>query len=363
MNVATHETLTTKLKLLNTATPRKGSLPIFNCILLEPLAEETRMTAGNGEHFVQTDAPPIEGLTRPVAVQADLLSRTLNMIEGDYRLRIEGGQIGGHLVIETDGGRFSSVVFDGEEYLPYLPEGDFEPFFEMDPQQADWALRELEHVLNEQDFRDFCRHAVFLPQKGGYTMYATQGNILLSKRLHVQVYNPLRLLVPAAIVKLLRSAIAHAQTVQFGRIGGRLACKVGDYRFIYPDLNFQDVPFQQVLDALEVQATALAPVEPLMASLKRLARFNTMNFVDLAVTPEGLTLQASEADGSQARESLSDVQTDGHATLRLNARFLLAVLSAVESTHVQLEFGHSTQPLRVTGDEGRTQAAIAPVFT
>lgn len=359
MNATTHDKLlATRLKLLHAATPRKAPVPIFGCILLEPAEEGVRLTAGDMEHFVQTHTTAIEGVERPVAVQADLLHRTLAMIEGDYSLRIENER----LIIETDSGRYSSITFDGEEYLTHLPSEDFELLFEMDGEEARWLLQGLEHILNEKGYREMFRYALLQPQSAGYMAYATQGQILVAKQIRARIYNPLRFLLPVGIVKLLRSAIGNDQPVRFGRMGSYLACEVDGYRFFYRDVELPEIPFEQVLNASQVQGKALVPVDALSASLNRLARFNDQNAVDLELTSEHLVLRAADEAEGEARETLPDVQHEGNASIRVNARFLLALLSTLSASHVELRFGQPTQPLLLTSDEGRTRAALAPIF-
>lgn len=347
-----------KLKLLSTIVPRQAPQPLFQCILLEPFEEYVRLTAGDMVHFVQTHTLSIEGLDRPLAAQADLLQRTLAMIDGDYRLRIEQER----LVIETDSGRFASITFDGENYLEYLPRGNFELLFEMEGEEVHWLLQGLEHILEEKGYREAYRYAVLQPGEGGYVAYATQGNMILAKRLRVRTSNPLRFALPVDIVKLLRSAIEKDRPVRFGRIGGHLVCETDTYRFFYRDVTLQDLPFEQVLNATNVIATALAKVDTLAASLKRLARFNEKGAVDLELSPEHLTIRTADDSGEEACETLSDVESTGSAIIRVNARFLQTLLAAAASSHVELRFGQPTQPLLLTADEGRTRAALAPMF-
>ena len=248
--------------------------------------------------------------------------------------------------ITSDNGKYK-VMGENPDNFPKEPAADDTTSFTMTASALVTAINKTLFAVSNDDLRPAMTGVFFELNKDSIQFVATDAHRLVRyRRTDVQCPRPDSFIVPRKPLNLLKSAIPDTNdeiTVSYNtnhlfvKHGStQMSCRLIDARF--PDYKVvipADNPYKMVVVKNDFQS-----------ALRRVSVFSnkSTNQVALNISGSELQLAAQDVDFSFEGNERMKCQYDGEdITIAFNARFLIEMLNAADSSEVRLELATPTK--------------------
>ncbi|MBV6426250.1 MAG: Beta sliding clamp [Haliscomenobacter sp.] len=335
------------LKHLQVAAGSIGSnpvLPILEDFLFTIQDNTLTIAASDLETSIITSMDVMADTDGTVAVPAKILLDTLKALpQQPITFSIDPKNFG--IEITSAYGKYRLAGENGEDF-PAIPEPDAVDKIEIPPTVLAQGITRTLFATSNDELRPAMMGVYFQVDFSKLTMVATDAHKLVRftyKELVSEISTSF--IVPKKALNLLKNVLGSGEPVSmsfnksnaFFAFGNtQLVCRLIDAR--YPDYNAV-IPVDNP-NLLTITRTDL------QNSLKRIAIYanKTTNQVILNITNGSLTVSAQDLDFSnEATEQLACTYEGAPLTIGFNAKFLIEMLTVLESDEVRIELSTPTR--------------------
>lgn len=320
-------------------------VPILENFLLELDESNLTITASDMQTVMMTEAQVESSDKGSIAVPAKLLMETLRSLpEQPIAVNIDEDSFGVELV--TSNGRFK-LAGENPMDFPRAPEVNKNFSIELDSNVLGAAIANTIFATSTDDLRP-AMTGVFVQVDSDHTTFvATDGHRLVRyRREDVKSENSTSMILPRKALMLLKASLPTSDVrvkaefsnsnafFSFGNI--KMICRLIDER--YPD-------YENVIPQNNPNHMKIGRAE-LLSTLKRISIYSnkTTHQIRLKVTGNELEISAEDLDYSnEANEKLSCEYVGDNMEIGFNAKFLVEMLSNLNTTNLTLEM---SQPNR-----------------
>ena len=319
-------------------------LPILEDFLFEIEVNKLTVVATDLETVMKVRLDIEAKDTGKVCIPAKILLDTLkNIAEQPLTFTIDKNF---GIEITSDNGKYK-VMGENPDNFPKEPLPDDENSFTMTSAALVTAINKSLFAVSNDDLRPAMTGVFFELDKNGMTCVATDAHRLVKyKRIDVSCPKTDTFIVPKKPLTLLKTALpdnddeitlSYNTNHLFVKHGGtELVCRLIDARF--PDYKVVipvDNPYKLKVNKNDFQS-----------ALRRVSVFSnkSTNQVALSITGSELQLAAQDVDFSFEGNERMACQYDGEdLQIAFNAKFLIEMLNAAETTEIIIELSTSTK--------------------
>ncbi len=329
------------LKQLQLASGAIGSnpvLPILEDFLFKIENKKLTITATDLETTISTTLEVLADDDFSVAVPAKILLETLKALP-QQPLTFTVNDTNHGIEITSSYGKYRLAGENGADY-PEVPAADNVDTVKINSQYLLEAINKTVFATSGDELRPAMTGVYFQLDLNKLTCVATDAHKLVKITTHELAGDAsTTFIVPKKALNLLKNALPanDAVTVSFNKANAffhfgdvHLVCRLIDAR--YPDYNAV-IPVDNP-NLLSVNRSDL------QNSLKRIAIYanKTTNQVVLDISDKSLTISAQDLDFSnEATEQMACVYEGNPMRIAFNAKFLVEMLSVLESEEVKIE--------------------------
>ena len=347
--------LFSQLQAVSRVINNKNSLPILDDVLFDLVGNELKLTASDGETTIRT-AVEVEGVegSGKVASAAKLLLETLREFsEQPLAFTIDENNFAVSMVSQN--GTYSFVGVNGNEY-PEMPDTEAEARTITIPAGVlQNAIEKTIFCTADDDLRPVMNGIFFDINEDKVTMVATDAHRLVRyTNTGVQAGTVANFILPKKPAGLLKNLLAKADEdvkVTFGAKNARfefgstiIVCRQIEGRF--PNYNAVIPQANQNIVTVDRQT--------IINACKRVAVFanNGTAQLRLALSENQIKISAQDIDFSTSAEETIACDYNGTPmAIGFKAPFLIDLLSAIESTEVQIKLADPARAGLITPNE------------
>ncbi len=347
--------LFSQLQAVSRVINNKNSLPILDDVLFDLVGNELKLTASDGETTIRT-AVEVEGVegSGKVASAAKLLLETLREFsEQPLAFTIDENNFAVSMVSQN--GTYSFVGVNGNEY-PEMPDSEAEARTITIPAGVlQNAIEKTIFCTADDDLRPVMNGIFFDINEDKVTMVATDAHRLVRyTNTGVQAGAVANFILPKKPAGLLKNLLAKADEdvkVTFGAKNARfefgstiIVCRQIEGRF--PNYNAVIPQANQNIVTVDRQT--------IINACKRVAVFanNGTAQLRLALSENQIKISAQDIDFSTSAEETIACDYNGTPmAIGFKAPFLIDLLSAIESTEVQIKLADPARAGLITPNE------------
>jgi DNA polymerase-3 subunit beta len=347
--------LFSQLQAVSRVINNKNSLPILDDVLFDLVGNELKLTASDGETTIRT-AVEVEGVegSGKVASAAKLLLETLREFsEQPLAFTIDENNFAVSMVSQN--GTYSFVGVNGNEY-PEMPDTEAEARTITIPAGVlQNAIEKTIFCTADDDLRPVMNGIFFDINEDKVTMVATDAHRLVRyTNTGVQAGAVANFILPKKPAGLLKNLLAKADEdvkVTFGAKNARfefgstiIVCRQIEGRF--PNYNAVIPQANQNIVTVDRQT--------IINACKRVAVFanNGTAQLRLALSENQIKISAQDIDFSTSAEETIACDYNGTPmAIGFKAPFLIDLLSAIESTEVQIKLADPARAGLITPNE------------
>lgn len=328
-----------QLSVINGVVSNNPIVPILENFLFELKENTLTITASDLQTTMITRLPVIAGAEISVAIPAKILTDTLKSLP-DQPVTFEIDSDTFVVEIHSKNGRYKLTGENAEDF-PRVPNLETNFKIQLPAQVLASAIAGTLFATSTDELRPAMNGVFFDLREDSTNLVATDGNRLIRYR-RTDFKNPQKLgvIVPKKALNLLKSALPHDETpvtIAFNKSNAffrfadtQVICRLIDERF--PD-------YENAIPAHNPNHLTVSRTE-LLASLKRIAIYANKNthLVRFKLTNDNLFISAEDLDFSnEANENLACHYEGEEMEIGFNAKFLIEMLSSLESEEVLFE--------------------------
>jgi DNA polymerase-3 subunit beta len=342
--IVSSSALLKQLQLINGVINANTVLPILEDFLFEIERNKLTVVATDLETVMKVHLDVEAKDNGKVCIPAKILMDSLkNIAEQPLTFTIDKNF---GIEITSDNGKYK-VMGENPDNFPKEPVADDANSFKMTSSALVSAINKSLFAVSNDDLRPAMTGVFFELDKKGLTCVATDAHRLVKyKRKDVSCPKSDTFIVPKKPLNLLKSAmpdnddeltLSYNSNHLFVKHGGtELVCRLIDARF--PDYKVvipADNPYKLVLNKNDFQS-----------ALRRVSIFSNKSTNQVALTISGSELQlaAQDIDFSFEGNERMSCQYDGEdLQIAFNAKFLIEMLNAAETSDIIIELSTSTK--------------------
>lgn len=327
----------------------RTSLPILGHLLIS--AKEDKL------HIVSTDLEIglecwVEANVQEegaMTVPARMLNEILTVLpETDVVLSVDES----HTVsLKCANSSYTILGLSPEEY-PALPQVEKEVSFTVDYDMLRDGIRKSLFAVSEDESRAVLTGVLMQVTESDLKLVATDTRRLCMWECPLtDGQGMMNAVVPGrAMHELLRILPEGDGSVDVGISSGQIVFKIDDTVLISRLIEGQYWNFEKII-ASDYAKKLIVPTQQLLQSLKRVAIVARENLNRVAIETEDNRLIISAESGTvgTAREEVDVVKTGGDVKMAFNVRYLIDVLSVIETEAVEIELGGEISQTAVRG--------------
>lgn len=344
---------------------RKTTMPILANVLMTATKSGVTVTAFDLDIGVVSEHPA--EVTKPGAVTVsakyvfDIVQNlpeaylTIRKLQNNYAEIISGAA------------HFKIVGMAPEEY-PKLPKEENVPLVKANGPVLLEMIKKTSFAISTDETRYILNGVFFEPREGNKVrMVATDGHRLSLVEREIEGDYKLKsgVIIPRKGLNELKRLLDEAPDAecQLGFAENSALFKKPGLTMVMRLIDGQFPEYQRVIPK-EGEKQVLLPRSRFLDGLKRIALLSAdkSNAVKLELSENVLRITANNPDLGEARDELEVAYRGAEVTIGFNARYLMDVLSVVESDEVSFELGdeHSPGVLHMPGDRSYT-AVVMPM--
>ena len=353
--IVSSSALLKQLQTLQGVLASSNTLPILDNFLFEIDGKQLTVTASDLETTI-TATMPVEAKEKgSVAIPARLLLDTLKAFpEQPLTFSIDGKHHG--VELSSEQGKYKMTGFNGAEF-PKSPAMENPSSISLPAGTLATAINKTIFATGNDDLRPVMSGIFFELTEEDIRCVATDAHKLVRyRRTDVQAPRTASFIVPKKPLNLLKATLLGSNadlTIEFNESNAAfrfdntvLVCRLIDGK--YP--NYEAVIPKNNPNKLTIDRGTF------LSTVRRVSIFanKTTHQVRLHITGSQLTVSAEDLDyANEAREQLTCSYEGEEITIGFNSRFLMDMLSNMESEHVILEMSAPNRAgILLPGDAG-----------
>lgn len=361
------ENLSQGLSIVERAVPSRTTMPILNNILMATDQGQLKLTATNLElsivHWVGAKVDTQGTLTVPARNLVALIS---SLPPDQVNLEMNPEALSLALKCGTVTANFRGI---SAEEFPVVPELKDEDGIAVKAEVLRKALEQVTFAASSDDSHPVLTGVLAEFEGDALTLAAADGFRLSVRHLSLvsPVAHPFKVIIPArALSELMRILSAQEEPVKISttnthnQVLFRLKHTVLNSQLI--DGNFPD--YRRIIPQKNAIRVVLGR-EELVQACKRAAIFarDVADIVRLKVEPGEMVVSANSAESGQGATRLV-ASVEGEALeIAFNVRFLIDVLTSLDTPQVALELNTATSPgvIKAVGEEEQFTHVVMPM--
>jgi DNA polymerase-3 subunit beta len=327
-----------KLQIAGGVIPTNPVLPILEDFLFTIEGEQLTIAATDLETSIVTKLEVLADANGVVAIPAKILMETLKALP-QQPITFQVFEETNSIQITSSQGKYRLAGESGQDF-PRLPEAETVDSVSLESNALNQIISKTLFATSNDDLRPAMNGIYMQIDFGKMISVATDAHKLVKYTLsELESDVSTSFIVPKKAMNLLKSALPNAGQIKlsfnnsnafFDFGDSHLVCRLVDAR--YPDYNAVipvDNPHTLTVSRTDFQSC-----------LKRIAIYanKTTNQVILNISEDSLTVSAQDLDFSnEATEQLACTFEGEPLTIGFNAKFLIEMLSVLESDEVKME--------------------------
>jgi DNA polymerase III subunit beta len=333
------------LQTVARAVSGRSSLPILGNVLLDPGTDALRLAATDLELGIERLVPARVAEAGQITLPARTLSEIVNVLP-DAEVTIAADAAAGDVIITCRRSEYRIHGLPAEEF-PVLPEVGADAAFTLPERELRDMIRQTTLAASTEDTRPILTGAYTLLEERTLTMVATDTHRLAYRQGTVtEASGEVAAIIPArALGELSRVLDAgNDQPVQVRVDKNQVHFRTERATVVSRLIEGQFPKYEKVIPSQHTRKLTI-PKEELLQAIRRVevvARDNAHRVV-FRTAGELLTLTAEAGDLGRAFEEVEVIREGDDIQIAFNARYVMDVLSVLDSEGLYLEM---TEPLR-----------------
>ena len=344
---------------------RKTTMPILANVLVNATKSGVQITAFDLDLGIVSEHPA--EVTKPGALTLSakyLFDIVQNLPEAQVTVKKLANN---YAEITSGPAHFKIVGMAAEEY-PKLPKEENAPLVKVNGAVLLEMIKKTAFAISTDETRYILNGVLFEPREGGKVrMVATDGHrlCLVERELEGDFKLKAGVIVPRKGLFELKRLLDEAPEAecQLGFAENSALFKKPGLTMVMRLIDGQFPEYQRVIPK-EGEKNVLVPKTRFLEGLKRISLLSAdkSNAVKIGLAPNQLRITSQNPDLGEAKDDLDIAYGGGPITIGFNARYLVDVLSVMESDEVTFELGdeHSPGVLHTPGDRSYT-AVVMPM--
>lgn len=344
---------------------RKTTMPILANVLVNATKSGVQITAFDLDIGIVSEHPA--EVTKPGALTLSakyLFDIVQNLPEAQVTVKKLANN---YAEITSGPAHFKIVGMAAEEY-PKLPKEENAPLVKVNGAVLLEMIKKTAFAISTDETRYILNGVLFEPREGGKVrMVATDGHrlCLVERELEGDFKLKAGVIVPRKGLFELKRLLDEApdSECQLGFAENSALFKKPGLTMVMRLIDGQFPEYQRVIPK-EGEKNVLVPKTRFLEGLKRISLLSAdkSNAVKIGLAPNQLRITSQNPDLGEAKDDLDIAYGGGPITIGFNARYLVDVLSVMESDEVTFELGdeHSPGVLHTPGDRSYT-AVVMPM--
>lgn len=344
---------------------RKTTMPILANVLLTAGKSGITVTAFDLDIGIVSEHPAEVSKPGAVTLSAKYIFDIVqNLPEAQVTLK----KLPNNYVEITSGSAHFKIVGMAPEEYPKLPKEENAPLVSLGGPTLLEMIKKTQFAISTDETRYILNGVFFEPREGGKVrMVATDGHrlCLVERELPGDFKLKTGVIIPRKGLNELRRLLDEAPEAEcsLGFAENSAMFKKPGLTMVMRLIDGQFPEYQRVIPK-EGERSVLIPKLRFLEGLKRIALLSAdkSNAVKIGLSDNQLRITSQNPDLGEAKDDLDIAYRGGDITIGFNARYLIDVLSAVETDEVTLELGdeHSPGVLHAPGDKSYT-AVVMPM--
>lgn len=345
--------LNKKLQFLSGIISSSNTLPVLDNFLFEIIENELKITATDLENTMSTIIPVEAQGSASVLVESKILTEALKTF-ADQPLVFTINE-NNTIEISSDNGKYEIAYLKSDEF-PKAPELEETKSIVIPSKALAKGIGKTLFAVGNNDLRPIMNGVLFQFSTEGLNFVSTDANRLVKCSLaSIKSDEPVQMIVPKKPLGILKSILANAEefvTLNFNQTN--ISFEFSDYKIQvrlidgkYPDYERvipKDNPNKFVIDR-----------NSFLQSVKRINTFSNKQThqIKLKIIGAELNITAEDIDYSnKADEKLTCNYEGNNIEIGFNSKFLIDILSNLDSKDIQLEMSNPMRAGIITPVDG-----------
>ncbi len=344
---------------------RKATMPILSNVLVSATKTGVTVTAFDLDIGIVSEHPAEVSKPGAVTVSAKTLFDIVNLIP-DANVTIK--KLPNNYAELTSGAAHYKIVGMAPEEFPKLPKEDASNLVKLTGAAVLEMIKKTSYAISNDETRYILNGVFFEPREGAKVrMVATDGHrlALVERELTGDFKLKSGVIIPRKGLFELKRLLDEAPDaeVQLGFAENSALFKKPGLTMVMRLIDGQFPEYQRVIPK-EGEKQVMVKRSHFFDALKRIALLSAdkSSAVKLSLSENLLRITANNPELGEAKDDLEVAYRGPSLTIGFNARYILDVLSALETDEVTLELGdeHSPGVLHAPGDKSYT-AVVMPM--
>lgn len=344
---------------------RKATMPILSNVLVTATKTGVTVTAFDLDIGIVSEHPAEVSKPGAVTVSAKTLFDIVNLIP-DANVTIK--KLANNYAELTSGAAHYKIVGMAPEEFPKLPKEDASHLVTLTGAAILEMIKKTSYAISNDETRYILNGVFFEPREGGKVrMVATDGHrlALVERELAGDFKLKSGVIIPRKGLFELKRLLDEAPDaeVQLGFAENSALFKKPGLTMVMRLIDGQFPEYQRVIPK-EGEKQVMVKRSHYFDALKRIALLSAdkSSAVKLSLSENLLRITANNPELGEAKDDIEVAYRGPSLTIGFNARYILDVLSALETDEVTLELGdeHSPGVIHAPGDKSYT-AVVMPM--
>lgn len=349
--IVSREKLSKALNIVSrVAVGAKSTLPILSNVLIKAEKEKVSVTTTNLDMAIVDYVPVISAKDGLITVPARLLAEFVQNLPAGEKVKL----VADKNKVKVTAGKFSSTINGiSAEDFPELPEinEDKAVIYKMGVDDFKTGLSEVIVAASGDTTRPALTGVYFNTADGALYIAATDGYRLAEREFISKIKSDVSAIVPtASLQEVLRSIPEDAEEIEILFDDNQVRFRVGEVEITsklidgtFPDYR-QLIPRDNEIK-LEVNREELNRFVKIAALF---ARESNRAIICDADAKKGVFSVSSISNEVGENRSEIETKVNKSGKIKLDSRFLMDALNALEESEVKLEFTTGTTPILIT---------------
>jgi DNA polymerase-3 subunit beta len=340
------------LTKVSAVVPSKTTLPILQDILFEVSGNTLSLSATDLEISVKVTLNPVEGEEDgAVAIPEDKLTSIIKALPEGLLLKIESLDSDRVLITTNKGGEYK-IPSSSAEAFPTIPE-DIAETAAFKAQIYSETLKDIiENTVfatSKEEIRPATMGVFFQFKRNEFIAVATDGYRLVKiakKGINFEGEDTPGVIVPAKTLQIINKSIEDEENINIAINEKHIQFSTENISIVSRLIDEKYPNYESVIP-YENNKELVVERDIFLSTVKRVSIFanSTTNQIRFALDPAGyLEISAEDIDfGGSAKEVLNCTYNGEPMEIAFNAKFIIDVLSHLDSENVLFKFGSPTK--------------------
>ena len=344
---------------------RKATMPILSNVLITAAKSGVTVTAFDLDIGIVSEHPAEVAKPGAITVSAKTLLDIVSLTP-DANVTIK--KLPNNYAELISGAAHYKIVGMAPEEFPKLPKEDASHLVKLTGSAILEMIKKTQYAISNDETRYILNGVFFEPREGGKVrMVATDGHrlALIERELAGDFKLKSGVIIPRKGLFELKRLLDEAPEaeVQLGFADNSALFKKAGLSMVMRLIDGQFPEYQRVIPK-EGEKQVMVKRSAFFDALKRIALLSAekSSAVKISLSENLLRITANNPELGEAKDDLEVAYRGGSLTIGFNARYIIDVLSALETDEITLELGdeHSPGVIHAPGDKSYT-AVVMPM--